>query len=78
MQLFGTAGVVTRRAAVEAARAYSSRFKDFDADGSDLPFYRFRPRTVKLFDERGLDPGTLVTAGVTRDGLTWLKTEVWV
>jgi general stress protein 26 len=77
MQLFGTAGVVTGRAAGEAATAYSARFKDFDPDGSDLPYYRFRPRTVKLFDERSLDPGTLVTARVTSDGLVWLKTEVW-
>jgi hypothetical protein len=77
MQLFGTAGVVTGRAAGEAAAAYSARFKDFDPDGSDLPYYRFRPRTVKLFDERSLDPGTLVTARVTSDGLAWLKTEVW-
>jgi uncharacterized protein YhbP (UPF0306 family) len=77
MQLFGTAGVVTGRAAGEAASAYAKRYKDFDADSSDLPYYRFRPRTVKLFDERNLDGGTLVTARVTEDGLTWLKTEVW-
>jgi uncharacterized protein YhbP (UPF0306 family) len=77
MQLFGTAGVVTGRGAGEAANAYAKRFKDFDPDSSDLPYYRFRPRTVKLFDERNLDGGTLVTARVTRDGLTWLKTEVW-
>ena len=77
MQLFGTAGVVTGRAAGEAANAYAARFKDFDADSSDLPYYRFRPRTVKLFDERALDPGTLVTARVTRNGLAWVRTEVW-
>jgi uncharacterized protein YhbP (UPF0306 family) len=77
MQLFGTAGVVTGRAADEAATAYSTRFQDFDADGSELPYYRFHPRTVKLFDERSLDAGTLVTARVTSDGLAWLKTEVW-
>ena len=77
MQLFGTAGVVTGRAAREAVEAYSARFRDFDADASDLPYYRFRPRTVKLFAERALDPGTLVTARVTPNGLAWLKTEVW-
>ena len=77
IQLFGTAGVVTGRTAGEAARAYSTRFQDFDADASELPYYRFRPRTVKLFDERGLDAGTLVTARVTRDGLAWMRTEVW-
>jgi hypothetical protein len=32
---------------------------------------------VKLFDERNLDGGTLVSARVTHDGLTWVKTEVW-
>lgn len=77
MQLFGSAGVVSSRAAGAAASAYARRFKDFEADSSDLPYYRFRPRTVKLFDERGLDPGTLVTARVTHDGLAWVQTEVW-
>ena len=38
---------------------------------------RFRPRNLKLFDERALAAGTLVTARVTRGGLSWLKTEVW-
>jgi uncharacterized protein YhbP (UPF0306 family) len=77
MQLFGRAGVVTGTAAGEAASAYAKRFKDFDADSSDLPYYRFRPREVKLFDERNLDGGTLVSARVTQTGVTWLKTEVW-
>jgi uncharacterized protein YhbP (UPF0306 family) len=77
MQLFGAASVVMGSAAGEAALAYSARFRDFDADASELPYYRFRPRTVKLFDERGLDAGTLVTARVTRDGLAWMRTEVW-
>jgi predicted pyridoxine 5'-phosphate oxidase superfamily flavin-nucleotide-binding protein len=74
IQLFGTAGTAEGPA---GARAYAKRFKDFDAEGNDLPVYRFRPRTVKLFDERSIAGGTLVTARVTRDGLTWLKTEVW-
>lgn len=77
IQLFGTAGAVNGRAANEAARAYARRFRDFDAEGNDLPFYRFRPRTLKLFDERALEGGTLVTAQVARDGLAWVKTEVW-
>jgi hypothetical protein len=33
---------------------------------------------VKLFDERSIAGGTLVTARVTKDGLAWSKTEVWV
>ena len=74
IQLFGGAGVAARK---EAARAYAERFEDFDAESNDLPYYRFRPRTVKLFDERSLAPGTLVTARVTRAGLAWARTEVW-
>jgi uncharacterized protein len=74
IQLFGSAGVARGR---EGVRVYAGRFKDFDAEGNDLPVYRFRPRTVKLFDERSIAGGTLVTARVTRDGLAWRKTEVW-
>src|SRR5438105_13350593 len=74
IQLFGTAGVVKGD---EAARAYGRRFRDFDPEANDLPYYRFRPRTVKLFDERSLAPGTLVTARVMPDRLAWSKTEVW-
>lgn len=74
IQLFGTAGVTTTP---DAPRAYGKRFRDFDSDSNDLPYYRFRPRTVKLFDERSLAPGTLVTAKVLPDGLLWSKTEVW-
>jgi hypothetical protein len=74
IQLFGAAGV-TR--ASEAASAYGKRFRDFDPDSNDLPYYRFRPRTVKLFDERSLAAGTLVTARVTARGLAWTTTEVW-
>ena len=77
IQLFGTAGVTKDRASQEARRLYAKRFKDYDADSDDLPAYRFRPRTVKLFDERNLDAGTLVSARVTQTGLTWVKTEVW-
>ena len=77
IQLFGTAGATIGRATQEARRIYGQRFRDYDADADDLPAYRFRPRTVKLFDERSLAPGTLVTARVTRAGLAWSKTEVW-
>jgi uncharacterized protein YhbP (UPF0306 family) len=77
IQLFGTAGVTIGKATQEARRLYSRRFRDYDADADDLPAYRFRPRTVKLFDERSLAGGTLVTARVTPDRLVWSKTEVW-
>ena len=74
IQLFGTAGVAR---GTEGLRLYTRRFRDFDPDSNDLPCYRFKPRTVKLFDERSLEGGTLVTARVTSDGLVWSKTEVW-
>ncbi len=77
IQLFGTAGVSAGRAESEARLAYGKRFRDYDADADDLPAYRFKARTVKLFDERSLAPGTLVTARVARDGLEWVRTEVW-
>jgi uncharacterized protein YhbP (UPF0306 family) len=77
IQLFGTAGVTNGRASQRARNLYERRFRDYDPDADDLPAYRFRPRTVKLFDERSLAGGTLVTARVARGGLAWVKTEVW-
>jgi len=74
IQLFGTARITRDR---EALRAYERRFRGFDAESNELPVYRFRPRAMKMFDERSLAPGTLVTARVTSDGLRWSKTEVW-
>ncbi|TMD11835.1 MAG: pyridoxamine 5'-phosphate oxidase family protein [Chloroflexi bacterium] len=75
IQLLGTAHESTSR---DSRNAYARRFRDFDPEENDLPYYRFRPRAVKLFDERSLAGGTIVTARVTRDGLAWSKTEVWV
>jgi len=77
IHLFGTAAEVTGRRATEAERAYATRFKDYGGLDDSLRIYQFRPRTMQLFDERSLAPGTLVTARVTRDGLEWLRTEVW-
>lgn len=78
IQLFGTSRPAGGRAAQAAELAYAKRFKSYDPSMSEsYPFYRFRPRSVKLFDERSLAGGTLVTARVTRAGLAWLKTEVW-
>ncbi|HEX9362590.1 MAG TPA: pyridoxamine 5'-phosphate oxidase family protein [Candidatus Dormibacteraeota bacterium] len=74
IQLFGTARSTNSR---DAISAYGRRFKDFDADANELPVYRFRARTVKLFDERSLAAGAIVSARVTRGGLAWMKTEVW-
>jgi len=75
IQLHGRAGVARGG---EAARVYGERFREFDPEGNDLPFYRFRPRTMKLFDERRLGGATFVTARVTSAGLVWLRTEVLV
>lgn len=72
IQLFGTASIAKGE---EASRIYKRRFRAVDP--SAFTPYRFHPRTVKLFDERSLAPGTLVSARVTRDGLSWTKTEVW-
>jgi uncharacterized protein YhbP (UPF0306 family) len=76
IQLFGTAGTASGAAARLAERAYASRFPSYEPSDS-YPIYRFRPREVKLFYERVLGGGTLVTARVTREGLAWLRTEVW-
>ena len=77
IQLFGTAGAVTGPAAEEAERTYATRFSSFDPDANSYPFYRFRPRELKLFYERILGGGTLVTAKVTAERLAWARTEVF-
>ncbi len=74
IQLFGAARLARDG---EGLRAYAKRFRDFDANANDLPRYRFQAREVKLFDERSIAGGTLVTARVTPNGLVWLRTEVW-
>jgi general stress protein 26 len=78
IQLFGTAGVTAGRAERDAVRAYGNRFPDYDPEDEGLPVFRFKARTVKVFDERTLAPVTFVTARVTRAGLAWVKTEVSV
>jgi uncharacterized protein len=77
IQLFGTAGPVTGAAAQQAQRAYAARFSSFDAAANAYPFYRFRPREVKLFNERILGGGTLVTAKIAGERLAWVRTEVF-
>ena len=80
IQLFGSAAELRGGAAkAEARRVYSRRFDSYDDSSDDaLRFYRFRPRTLKLFYERLLGAGTLVTASVTSAALTWKTTEVFV
>ena len=78
IQLFGIAAVTSGSSVAEAERAYSHRFPSYDASSADAyPYYRFRAGSVKLFYERLIGPGTLVTARVTPDGLRWQRTEVF-
>ena len=77
IHLFGAAAEVDGRRAREVVQAYEARFSSYGGLDDSLRIYRFRPRTMQLFDERSLAPGTLVTATVIRDGLKWLRTEVW-
>ena len=77
IHLFGIAGEVHGRSALEAEKAYAKRFPSYGGLDDSLRMYRFRPRTMQLFDERSLAPGTLVTARVTQAGVKWLRTEVW-
>ncbi len=77
IQLFGRAGEA-RGAALDAARrTYTSRFEAYDPEAfTSYRFYVFRPRTVKLFDERALGEGVFVTATVRAGGaLVWKMTE---
>lgn len=80
IQLFGTAREVTGQAARDAEHLYRRRFKAYAAQDLDAyRFYRFRPRTLKLFHERELGGGTFVTAKVTHEGrLVWERTESYV
>ncbi|HKW69057.1 MAG TPA: pyridoxamine 5'-phosphate oxidase family protein [Candidatus Dormibacteraeota bacterium] len=73
IQLFGTAA---KARGEEGGLLYRRRFRGVDP--SAYTPYRFRARTMKLFDERSLAPAMLVTARVTRDGLVLARTEVWV
>jgi uncharacterized protein YhbP (UPF0306 family) len=77
IHLFGSAAEVVGRRAIEVERAYAKRFSSYGGLDDSLRLYRLRPRTMQLFDERSLAAGTLVTARVTREGLKWLRTEVW-
>jgi uncharacterized protein YhbP (UPF0306 family) len=80
IQLFGSAQAARGEKASEAETLYAKRFPAFaDPDLSAYSFYLFRPRRLKLFDERALGTGTFVTARVTRDRrLAWERTELYV
>ena len=79
IQLFGSASEVRGDDANEAETLYTKRFPDFaEAAVSTYRFYAFRPRRLRLFDERALGSGTFVTARLTRDRrLTWERTDIY-
>jgi hypothetical protein len=70
---------MARGAEEEAKGIYGSRFDGYGhVDFGDYRFYRFRPRRLKLFDERGIGAGVLVTAQVGAGGkLRWERTDVY-
>lgn len=80
IQLFGSARGVAGPAAKDTERVYAKRFPAYGhTDLSAYRFYRFRPRRVKLFDERALGVGVFVTAAVRGGGrLAWKRTEIYV
>src|SRR2546425_6965884 len=77
IQLFGSARELRGSGAREAARLYHRRFPDYDdSELSSYRFYRFRPKSMKLFHERALGGGVFVTARVDAAGqTTWVRTE---
>jgi uncharacterized protein YhbP (UPF0306 family) len=79
IQLFGTARELAGRAAQDAKRIYAKRFRDYrDEDFPAYPCYAFRPRRLKLFDERALGAAVFVTARVGADGaVAWERTEIY-
>jgi uncharacterized protein YhbP (UPF0306 family) len=79
IQLFGSAREARGEHRNQAETLYAKRFPDFTAaDLSAYRFYVFRPRRLKLFDERALGAGTFVTARLTRDRrLAWERTEIY-
>lgn len=79
IQLFGSAREVDGEEVHDSEALYESRFPDYDqVDLDAYRFYRFRPRRLKLFDERLLGTAVFVTANVLGGGrLTWQRTEVY-
>lgn len=79
IQLFGTAREVADADAQRCEALYAGRFYDYrQEDLSAYRFYRFRPRRLKLFDERALGGPVFVTARVAASGrLGWERTEIY-
>jgi uncharacterized protein YhbP (UPF0306 family) len=79
IQMFGTAAEARGSAKRDAERLYARRFRHYETGSLQAyRFYRFRPRTVKVFHEQLLGGGTFVTARVDTTGrLRWMRTEVY-
>jgi len=79
IQLFGSARELTPKAAREAERIYAERFPECGQSDFDLyRLYHFRPRRLKLFDERALGGGVFITARVSSDGgVAWERTDIY-
>jgi uncharacterized protein YhbP (UPF0306 family) len=79
IQLFGSAGEVAGASNQEVERLYARRFPRYSrSDFTGYRFYRFRPRRLKVFDERSLGPGVFVTASLRSGGqVVWQRTDVY-
>ena len=73
IQLFGSA----REGDSDEEAIYAARFPDYvPNEFAAYRLYRFRPRRLKLFDERELGPAVFVSArGAARGRLVWERTE---
>jgi uncharacterized protein YhbP (UPF0306 family) len=79
IQLFGTARELHGAYADDAESLYAERFTDFRrTDFGAYRFYLFRPRRLKVFDERELGEGTFVSARIGRERqLAWERTDIY-
>jgi uncharacterized protein len=79
IQLFGSAREAEGASAQYSEALYAKRFPTYRlGDLSAYRFYRFRPRRLKLFDERALGTGVFVTARITAERrLAWSRTEIY-
>jgi hypothetical protein len=77
IQLIGFARVAEPRDDADAV--YCARFAAYEPDAFPAyRLYRFRPTTLKLFDERALGGGGVVTARCRAGGvLEWERTDVY-
>lgn len=79
IQLFGPARRAENAAADHAEAIYAKRFPDYRRrDLTAYDVYVFRPRRLKIFDERALGTGVFVTATITgKRRLAWERTEIY-